>query len=286
VIASIAADLDRATDAWLRGDAPPEAVVPAALAATSAAEVAAVSSGYLQYVGYRRLVKIAVSSGAVIELLHRPGHFLVAGRPLALVRPPSAAPAVATELARVHVTGPHRTLQQDPVFAVDQLVEIAIRALSPAVNDTFTALTCIDWLCAGLCRLASAPLQDVVHCDPSGAVRVIEKSVTYERLVNGAFDKIRQAGRGMPAVAIRQLDALARIMESTVDEGQRVALLRQATMIIEASDQSVPEPNDRDDIRRRFDAVLANAAAVRTEVPSRAWPTPGIVSSTTPTATS
>ena len=59
-------------------------------------------------------------------------------------------------LAKAHVTGPHRTLMQDPVFAIDQLVEIAIRALSPAVNDTFTALTCIDWLSAGLSRLSSS----------------------------------------------------------------------------------------------------------------------------------
>ena len=51
------------------------------------------------------------------------------------------------------MTGPHRTLAQDLAFAIDQLVEIAIRALSPAVNDTFTALTCIDWLGDGLCKI-------------------------------------------------------------------------------------------------------------------------------------
>ena len=57
-------------------------------------------------------------------------------------------------MSKAHVTGPHRTLVQDPVFAIDQLVEIAIRALSAAVNDTFTALTCIDWLSAGLGRVS------------------------------------------------------------------------------------------------------------------------------------
>ena len=82
----------------------------------------------------------------MIRLLHRPGHFLVEGEPLAEVWPPDAAARVAGALGGAHATGPYRTLAQDPSFAVDQLVEIAIRALSPAVNDTFTALACIDWL--------------------------------------------------------------------------------------------------------------------------------------------
>ena len=112
--------------------------------------VPAVESGYLQFVGYAQLVDIASTTDSVIRLDHRPGHFLVAGRPLATVWPRGAAEQVARALDRAHITGPHRTLMQDPVFAIDQLVEIAIRALSPAVNDTFTALTCLDWLAAGL----------------------------------------------------------------------------------------------------------------------------------------
>ena len=69
--------------------------------------------------------------------------------------PAAAAPGVARALGGAHVTGPNRTLTQDLSFAVDQLVEIAIRALSAAVNDTFTALACIDWLGDGLCKIAA-----------------------------------------------------------------------------------------------------------------------------------
>jgi len=99
----------------------------------------------LQAVGYLRLVAIATQSDAVIRLLHRPGHFVVAGQPLARVVPPSAVGPVSRALVRTHIVGPTRTLTQDPGFAIDQLVEVARRALSPAVNDTFTALNCIDW---------------------------------------------------------------------------------------------------------------------------------------------
>src|ERR1700687_2857129 len=100
------------------------------------------------------LVALATEKGAVIRLLHRPGHFLVGGHPMAMVWPLHATDAVSEALRRSHITGSNRTLAQDLAFAVDQLVEIAIRALSPAVNDTFTALTCIDWLRAGPCPVS------------------------------------------------------------------------------------------------------------------------------------
>ena len=115
--------------------------------------VLATESGYLQFVGYAQVAKIAKLVDAVIRLDYRPGHFIVAGRPVARVFPQGAAQQVEKALAKAHVTGPHRTLMQDPVFAIDQLVEIAIRALSPAVNDTFTALTSLDWLSSGLNRI-------------------------------------------------------------------------------------------------------------------------------------
>ena len=193
----------------------------------------------------------------MIRLLHRPGHFVVQGHPLATVWPPGAAEAVRRALRAAHITGSNRTLAQDLAFAVDQLVEIAIRALSPAVNDTFTALTCIDWLGESLCKVTTEwrPLR--VHRDSHGYVRVITAHVSYARLIERAFEKIRQAGRGMPAVLIRQLDALSKIMEHTTTEQQRELLIEQAALILEASEQSVPQESDRADVRRAYDAVAA-----------------------------
>src|SRR6202042_2209127 len=113
---------------------------------------------------------------------------------------------------RSHPTGQHRPLIQDPVFAIDQLCEIAIRALSPAVNDTFTALTCIDWLAAGLSLASGRVMSEGVYRDESGRIRLIEQDPSYERMVNRAFDKVRQSSRGMPAVIIRLLDSLQHIV--------------------------------------------------------------------------
>ena len=124
-------------------------------------------------------------------------------------------------LGSAHVTGPYRTLTQDISFGIDQLVEIAIRALSPAVNDTFTALTCIDWLGDSLCKITGRWHPARVHRDSRGFIRVITAEPSHERLVQRAFEKIRQASLGMPAVMIRQLEALEKIMAETSSAGQR-----------------------------------------------------------------
>jgi uncharacterized membrane protein len=263
VIAGIARDLSEAiTVEFAADDGPRRASLASAGTLPTHLEVdgatiAATQSGYLQFVRYSTIVDIATEADAVIQLLYRPGHFVVQGLPLARVWPASAELAVARGLERTHVTGAHRTLRQDLAFAIDQLVEIAIRALSPAVNDTFTALTCIDWLSDGLCKITSAWHSRRVYFDASAKVRLITTEPSYERFVDRAFDKIRQAGRGMPAVMIRQLDALTKIMEYTTTPGHREVLLRQAHMILRSSEESVSEPLDRADVERRYEALVS-----------------------------
>jgi len=272
VVAGIARDLTREIDAEFPEDQPVVSEELSAGYGRSPAEVTkllndrggvvpAVASGYLQFVGYAQLVEIATRTDSVIRLTHRPGHFIAAGRPLATVWPRGAAQQVAQALAKAHMTGPHRTLMQDPVFAVDQLVEIAIRALSPAVNDTFTALTCIDWLSAGVRRVSGRTLGEGIYRDRSGRVRLIEPAPSYARMANRAFDKIRQSSRAMPVVMIHMLDALSSIAEETTTGDQRRVLLRQGEMIMKGAEQSVLEPNDLDDIRTRYLSLLDKAAA-------------------------
>ena len=281
VIATIARDLNRAIDAEFPrhvGDhEEAERVSSVTDELTEAltvrgAEVTARQSGYLQYVSYGQLVDIAENLDAVIRLAHRPGHFVVANRPLATVWPAGAAGQVAAALDKAHVTGPHRTLTQDPVFAIDQLVEIAIRALSPAVNDTFTALTCIDWLSAGLSEISSRILEEGVYRGRSGKIRLIEFDPSYGRMVNRAVDKVRQAARGMPAVLIRLIDALAHVAENTTTERQRGVLARQAEMIMRSAEADVTERNDLADIRRRYDRFLEAASGPTTGRPRAVVP--------------
>jgi uncharacterized membrane protein len=224
--------------------------------------VGARTSGFLQAVGHDRLVRIATSSQAIISLLHRPGHFVVQGQPLAVVWPAHAVADVSHALTREHIVGSNRTLTQDPGFAVDQLVEVAIRALSPAVNDTFTALNCIDWLGDCLCRVARDPLPDGIYRDAGGAIRLVDRPITFDRLIKAAFDKIRQAGRGMPAVLIRQLENLKKVALAIGAEGDRESVVAHADMIFRASEESVPDPSDREDVRSVYDRLRAELGRV------------------------
>jgi uncharacterized membrane protein len=264
VMASIAADLGEAIDMQRGGCDPaggrkngPSEVELLARAQTRGGVLAAAASGYLQFVNHRSLVRLAAEADAVICLEHRPGHFLVRGHQFATVWPAGAARLVSQRLGRAHIIGSHRTLSQDVSFGIDQLTEIAIRALSPAVNDTFTALTCIDWLGECLCKIVARWYPARVHRDEHGHIRVISAEPGYDRLVQRAFEKIRQSSPGMPAVMIRQLEALARIMAETTNDSQRRVLLEQAAMIDRASERSVPAADDRADVRRCFEALLA-----------------------------
>jgi len=269
VVASIARDFTGAADA-LRAQA---VVLGSGLPGAGASlddltaqldregtSIPAARSGFLQAVSHARLIEIASASDAVIRLLFRPGQFVVQGLAVAIVWPADRAVDVSEALDRAHVIGPHRTLTQDVGFAVDQLVEIALRALSAAINDTFTALNCIDWIGATLCQVTVRPLPEGIYRDQHGRIRLIDPVISYERLVKRAFDKIRQAGRSNPAVLIRQLENLQKVLACTANPKHEVVLLHHAAMILRAAEESVPEPNDQFDVEAAYAAVAATQA--------------------------
>jgi uncharacterized membrane protein len=225
--------------------------------AESGAPIRTPNSGYLQVIRHDVLLKIATKASAVVQLPYRPGHFLVAGQVMAWVWPPEAAETVAHKLALGHVTGAYRTLPQDISFGFDQLVEIALRALSPAVNDTFTGMTCIDWIADCLCRISVSWRPQRIHRDAQGNIRVIAFVADFNRLVERTFDTIRQAAAGMPAIMIRQLDALAKVIEQTPDRKRRTVLLREADAIQRLNLATVSEPTDRDDVTSRYETIMA-----------------------------
>ncbi len=271
VIAGIAGDLAEAIKEQGSETAEPAAQSgPTAVELLSRAEAGggvllAPASGYVQFIRHQKLVRLAAEADAVISLEHRPGHFIVRGHRFATVWPPQAAPLVSQALGRAHIVGPYRTLSQDVSFGIDQLVEIGLRALSAAVNDTFTALTCIDWLGENLCKIVTGWHPARVHRDGQGFIRVIAAEPAYDRLVQRSFEKIRQSSLGAPAVMIRMLEALGRIMAETTSQGQRRVLLDQAAMIDRASERSVPEAADRADIRRRYEVILTMDARLADE---------------------
>lgn len=272
VIAKIAATLDAEIEGFERGS---DFGVGAARGrshkellaqlAESGAPIRTPRSGYLQVIRHDALVKIAAKADAVVQLPYRPGHFVVAGQVIARVWPPEAAETVEERLALGHVTGAYRTLPQDISFGFDQLVEIALRALSPAVNDTFTGMTCVDWIADCLVRLSTSWHPHRIRRDADGHIRLIAFQPDFDRIVERCFDTIRQAAIGMPAIMIRQLDALAKVIEQTPDRRRRTPLIRQAEAIQRLSLATVTDPSDRADVTERYEAVLALVTPVAAE---------------------
>lgn len=217
----------------------------------------AIQSGYLKYVDHQRLVEAASSTEAVIRLTVRPGQFVLSGSPIALVvaGPDGRRPSRERINGGLDI-GSQRTVEQDLRFAVDQLVEIAIRALSPAINDTFTALTCINWLAGALLRLSEDPLPQRSHRDTEGVIRVVDRHLSFADVTDSAFDKIRQAGHDNPAVLIRLLESVTLLGPQMANEEQRYALREQAQMVLEASERNVAIGGDRADVRRRYDEAV------------------------------
>ncbi|MCU0493045.1 MAG: DUF2254 domain-containing protein [Chloroflexaceae bacterium] len=226
-------------------------------ATQTARAVTVAESGYLQAIDAEALLHLAIEHQLTIELFYRPGAFLVRGSPLAQVWPVNRfSPSVRQALRDACVVGHARTQSQDVEFAINQLVQIAVRALSPGVNDPFTAIICIDRLGAVLCQLAGRTMPDAYRYDDDGYLRVITPPVTFAHLVNVACDQIRQYGRSSVAVTIRLLEMLERVADYSYTDEQRTALLRQVEMIWHGSQQTLAETADRADVERQYLAVV------------------------------
>jgi uncharacterized membrane protein len=221
--------------------------------AAGGATVPCPRSGYVQHLDHGALVAAARAAGALVVLRFRPGQFVLRGEPLAAIVPSSQAARLEAVVDRHVAIGRHRTLTQDSEFGIAQIVEIAIRALSPAVNDTFTGVACVDWLADALLLLAEKPPLQGNWYDTTGELRVWMPAVRLERLVRLAFDQIRQASATTPAVLIRQLDVIRRLAPR-VSEATRRVLAEQVDAIRDTGAGLVPL--DRRDLDTAVERAL------------------------------
>ncbi len=265
VIAAIGVDLDRAIDFLFsdedrvlsgeprggdEGEWPGELDQPGR-------PVPATQTGYLQAIDRDELMRLATERDLVLRLRYRPGDFIVEESDLVIVWP--AEETDEEMMGRVNdcfILGAHRIRIQDVELALNQLVEIAVRALSAGINDPFTAMACIDRLGASLVHLAERQMPKAGQYDDQGRLRLIRDVVTFGGVVDAAFNQIRQNGRANVAVIIRLLEALAIIATRARTEEQRGALRRQAEMVWRGSREALPETMDLEDVEKRYRLVL------------------------------
>jgi uncharacterized membrane protein len=215
-------------------------------------------AGYLQMIDDDTLMKLASHHDLLIRLQARPGQFLVKGNELVKVYPRERVDrSLADYIKKSFILGRERTEQQDIEFPINQLVEIALRAISPAVNDPFTAIRCIDRLSAGLSSLAQRQFPSPYRYDQAQNLRVIAQVVTFERLVDQAFNPIRQYAQSDSAVTIRLLVAITRIAEANCYATYQFILRHHAEMILRGSKEGLSEEYDRKAVEQWYDKAIA-----------------------------
>ncbi|HKI59065.1 MAG TPA: DUF2254 domain-containing protein [Trueperaceae bacterium] len=200
-------------------------------------------AGYVQVIDLTGLVALAAEHDAVIRLHNPPGSFLMLGGPFADIYPAEAAEALAGRIEGYYLLGAVRTPQQDPYFLFDQLLEVALRALSPGVNDPFTAMTCIDRLAEAVDLLAHRRLPSTMLHGDDGALRLVVPRPELGALVEHLFGELRAHAAGDPMVARHLALTLRRMQASTshrrlkrvVDDEVR-RLLESAEGVLSASD--------------------------------------------------
>ncbi len=219
-------------------------------------QVLAKQSGYLQTVNYQGLIRLACQQNLLLRLERRPGDFIAPGSVLLKIWPRERFDEQESEqVHQAFKVGARRTRLQDVEFAVDQLVELAVRALSPGINDPFTAMACIDRLGAALAQLAGRRIPSGYRYDQENILRLIADPVTFEGLVESAFNQIRQHGRSSVVVTLRLLETIALIAGQARSQTRQEALLEQAEMIRRGSEGAIFEDRDRRDIDHKYQLV-------------------------------
>jgi uncharacterized membrane protein len=224
---------------------------------SEASTIQVTDAGYLQVIDDDTLMKLASQHELLIRLQTRPGQFLVKGQELVKVYPRERVDrSLADRIRKAFILGRERTEQQDIEFPINQLVEIALRAISPAVNDPFTAIRCIDRLSAGLSSLAQRQFPSPYRYDQAQHLRVIAQVMTFEQLIDQAFSPIRQYAQSDSAVTIRLLVAITRIAEANHFASYQFVLRRHTEMILRGSHEGLSEEYDRQAVEKWHDTAI------------------------------
>lgn len=214
------------------------------------------NSGYVQTTDFAALIAKATECDMALDVHHMPGDFVCKNTKLLTVYyQGDSLPCKHHKLTALIIQGSRRTPVQDAEFAVHQLVEIAVRALSPGINDPYSAMTCVDKLSAILCELADKPFPVSHRWDEEGVLRLICKPISYTGLGEAAFNQIRQYGHTSIAVTIRLLEGLLAILNASNSTEQRDFVRCQALMIEQVQREASLAGKDWQDINGRLKAI-------------------------------
>lgn len=214
-------------------------------------------SGRIQTIDFERLLEIATKHDLILKLNFRPGHYLHKHKNiLHLYSSNDFQENIIDKIQKTITVGPRSTITQNIEFPINQLVEIAVRALSSGINDPFTAIQCIDALTSGLSTLSTRPVPSNFDHDKSGKIRIVLNNFTFSGMLDSAFNQIRQNARSTVAVRIKLLESLSQIAEEAVRKKDKKQLLHHGEMIYEGSKkEGCFEPTDQKDLLDRYESL-------------------------------
>jgi uncharacterized membrane protein len=214
-------------------------------------------SGYLQSINMEGLMTIAGEHNLYLELFRRPGAFVSADTALLEVWPLGVYPGELNDLINDRfIIAQRRTPVQDVEYSLHQLVEVALRALSPSLNDPYTAINCVDRLSAALVQFAQREMPANYRYDEMKQLRVYSDTTTFKGLVDISFNQIREYGSTSIEVTLRMLEHLALIAEHTFREADQEVLRRHAQLIKEHSLQEIKHDYDKERVENAFSRTL------------------------------
>ncbi len=191
----------------------------------------------------------------MIRIAPNPGDFIVENSALIYTWPETNTHTILKIVNAAFITGEQRTLVQDITFGINELAEVAIRALSPAINDPFTAMTCLDWISSALCSICKKTLGEAEIYDDKGNLRIIRNIITFADLANAAFNQIREYGNTSTAVTLRIMNTIKVVAECTVSDEQRKVLWGHAMLVERGCHIGLREESDRKMITDNFEIV-------------------------------
>ncbi len=225
------------------------------------AAVLSPASGYVRFIDSVRLVALAKAYSITVHVVRRVGHFVPQGVPLlSVTKSDKLTPSLRAALQEAFDIGPTRTLQQDVGFGILQIVDIALKAISPAVNDPSTGITCVDQLSRILIRFASREPPDTLLYGPPGTLRVTIPWLGFERLVDSAFEQIRLYAKTDVAVSLRLLRALADIAATVTDPAFHRVLVSRAQRIVTGCAEGLGD-DEMSEMRLRLTALEQDTRA-------------------------
>ena len=221
--------------------------------------------GYIQVVDYDALFAIACRDDTLLEVKVRAGHYVLErGDHVVIHSDHPLDKGVEDGIRAAFTIGSQRTPAQDLEHGIRQLVEIAMRALSPGINDPFTAIAVIDRLGAAFEEIFLRPLQPEILRDEAGEVRVLADRSHATGLVDAAFNPIRRAGAADPAILIRIADTLGKLAPAMTTDDQRAAVVGQLEKLAETTRDARLSPSDKMETLKRVEQAQATAAGERT----------------------